>query len=834
MTTTGKTLLASNTGGVYRENPAGTADGILSFNVGGVIYTRNSVGLLTAAEAKLFPGSDMSSRLTALAANSAVKGIIFNTLGSTTFTFNSTVTLPSGFQMIFQAGNKFSGTGTINGGIIVANLNQQIMTTTLTWNPEGVAGDGVGAKWAGATGNGSTNDQPALQYMTDMVARNLGLPRDILYTPGTYHCDAPIITYVWNGVNYQACTVNHIGQVYAHSADPSNIPRVVFSSPNLFGFGFQRAYSSVIQGMSIEGPFNPSFASDKAFYESSFTTFCSANGSVVRDTQNSPCSGIVYDPFSFSSYVPADGGYPGYTSWYRGNGTINAAGSSHCAVIQTRVFGFCVNFMVSPNGQSQQCEEIKFVDCVSEVYKVSFAYGQRQTKGCVVVSSRHWDRGHTVIDTETYGNVVGGKGTAPSVFNMNLAGKNVRIFNVSAQHPSVFQNIYAESLGEIGVLASSPGNLSLVGCNFDFVTNTAYIPEYHLYGIGVKVSDSIMRYYDDAFNKRLYIKGYDNVFDNATFDLPPLTDCATNSQQANIATFIDCKFAGGALGYIGTNSYQGLLTSLNTFFCQYGEMQFTDTSTLCKDSGGTKVVNFIRIKTNTSNYQGLEVDGGSLVLTVNTTTQTATFTSGASIYLKNNMYAYSITGSRTTDKCLGRVTSVNTTTNAITLSNVPKGITTGSYTVQFNDTGYMRPAFIGNITNGSKVISGIEYSSAFSNAPYGVGTHCPILGGIVTASTSTSLTSTVAATSTVTGIFSGFGAELAYVTERYDIYASVNPNSSSLNLYDKLIPTNAVWINQSTNQTWIFTTGGFLNAAGQGKSHQAVFVEITPSAPPLP
>src|ERR1035437_808404 len=103
-------------------------------------------------------GVDITKDLQAIANNPAVSEILFcgNRTGSV-FTVNGTVNIPATTVLKFDNGNKISGTGTINGGIIEANHHFQIFDTSLTVNPTKTSDSIFSVKWYGA-GNSGRDD----------------------------------------------------------------------------------------------------------------------------------------------------------------------------------------------------------------------------------------------------------------------------------------------------------------------------------------------------------------------------------------------------------------------------------------------------------------------------------------------------------------------------------------------------------------------------------------------------------------------------------------------------------------------------------------------------
>src|ERR1035437_7643392 len=104
-------------------------------------------------------GVDITKDLQAIANNPAVSQILFcgNRTGSV-FTVNGTVNIPVTTVLKFDNGNKISGTGTINGGIIEANHQFQIFDPSITVNSTKTSDGIISVKWFGAKGDGVSDD----------------------------------------------------------------------------------------------------------------------------------------------------------------------------------------------------------------------------------------------------------------------------------------------------------------------------------------------------------------------------------------------------------------------------------------------------------------------------------------------------------------------------------------------------------------------------------------------------------------------------------------------------------------------------------------------------
>lgn len=78
------------------------------------------------------------------------------------FINNGTLTIPTGKKLVFNHGGMISGTGTISGGVIEADENQQIFDATITITGALSSNAKWSPKWMGAKGDGTTNDYAAI------------------------------------------------------------------------------------------------------------------------------------------------------------------------------------------------------------------------------------------------------------------------------------------------------------------------------------------------------------------------------------------------------------------------------------------------------------------------------------------------------------------------------------------------------------------------------------------------------------------------------------------------------------------------------------------------
>ncbi|MGB8190709.1 MAG: glycosyl hydrolase family 28-related protein [Chitinophagaceae bacterium] len=768
--------------------PSGASvDNIFYFNspTSGKYLFRIADGSYRAAWAGILPGnsaSTNSSRLATLLGNTDIKEIVFDLPEESGIALTGTITINAGQILRFAGGNYITGTVTINGGIIDASYQQMIFDEDVTVNPEGVTGDMVSVKWFGALGDGSNDDQPSIQKAVDTIVANPSVTRNLYFPRGTYNIESQIIIYDWDGTNYQFVTINLIGQDAAHFNQITPEARIkTVGYTDTFAIGIQRARSMKIKGISVEGEFNPPFSDTdwKEYYERPYSTWASSYS--VRDSQHSPYAGICIDPFSFET-VPTYDEYPGLEDWYRGTGgDYSASGSSGVIIEECRVYGFTVCVMMSPNGYSQQADNIIIRDCALEVCKAAVASGQRQSKDNFVMNAISWDRVHTLLDTITWGDQ---QGTAPYVNGWNIAGTVIQCFQVTAQHPVTFENMFGEQLYRIGDISTTVGPVQLRGCNFDFNRNTSPIlyPHSHLFGANVEFDSCQMRYYEDLFDKRLYFKGTNISFNNCWFDLPPLGQDERLLTGLKGLSFKNCR-AGENL-YIGYSEYSGYTVSPDRKIVAYGDITITDPASISTYQNLRNAEIFIRAG---SYHKSAFSTVSQMATTVNSSARTASVTMTLSY---QNLVAVGDYFLINNDDLLGKVSAVNYSTGVISLVDVPLGMVSGNYYIVCCYYELVGGAFVGDLSSGNSTISNVHFQDILGLPTVGSRVKIGPIGAIITAVGSNSITMNLNAGANESGVWSPLFS-LSQEEEQWLYTADLEPNGFPSYAY--IIPQNAYW-----------------------------------------
>ena len=219
-----------------------------------------------------------------------------------------------------------------------------------------------------------------------------------------------------------------------------------------FGIGIQGGKGVEIKQIKLVGAFNYKLKNAYSFYNSILQNFTDG---VCRDSQYSPYSAIVIDPFGPS--VPTDGGFPGskdaygesIKKYYRGQRN----GSTGTVIEDCYLTNWVIGLITSPNGFTQNAELVLADKIQFGNMKICVAGCQDQEKMNRVSNVMEWGVVHTCFAAGLYG--------AGSIGNWNFDHWNIAGYtnqfvydNEGGYYPSYYENIYAESLGKIGTIYS--------------------------------------------------------------------------------------------------------------------------------------------------------------------------------------------------------------------------------------------------------------------------------------------------------------------------------------------------------------------------------------------
>jgi hypothetical protein len=718
----------TNTGGIYRTRESGaTVDNVwvVQDSEGVKLEIMDRKAPYVARYGGIIPGSDLTSRLNAIYADADVNEVVFDN-GS--ITVNGTLTIPANKKITFRANGRLVGTGTINGGIIHAETNQHIFATTLTVNPQAVANssNNFSVKWFGAKGDASVDDQPFIQKTIDTVAANQDKIKTVYIPSGNYILYAPLIIYKWNGTRYLQVTINLKGEK-VHAGQATAGTRLLFSNNNLFCIGIQQGKRTTIEYLEISGEFNPTFSSDFDFYSRSLAAYTDGTR---RDNRFSPHCGVAIDPFGnrpSAGQIWAGNEYPGYTSWYRGDVSVDAqAGSTGTLIKELYIAGFVVGVGHSFNGVTKNAEMTQVIDCQINTVKVAVSNGQDQEKCNQVINLMCWNRVHTVFAAGLYGNQIPGNWYIEKV---NLAGtvQQIFYFNGGGYYPTYAKEIFAERTGRVGYLGTK------LKCHISDSVLDFAVPEYAggyyqyvIDGDFTTYRNCALRYYGSAYGTPIAIRGK-SYFDNCAFAVAPFV-CdpemmnspvgTTISEQTGLSVFTNCTVDQLVLGDSQECVMQ--ISDMDNWMV-YGDKKYRLLNSEWSQNESIQHVIEGGYKIGDIYWARLFNDPNLCVINIGGDANRTSVINVGSAYI-NRFVAFSLIVTEG-GLIVGYCTGVDTLTNQITVFFTGPDIVSGnSYSLGCYYPRYNLGSFIGDTTIGSNQITNVVFDTIGPNGSAIAGT----------------------------------------------------------------------------------------------------------------
>lgn len=822
-----------NTAGLYYLlDDADPIDNVYSFldQDGRKIKNVNNKGPYIAREGGILPGSNMLTRLQAIFNTSAVKEVIFE-YGDITITGTLDC---NGKKIIFKNDARIIGINTLSNGVLDCDLQAQCFSINTTLTNFSSVKIKFSTENFGALGN-ATDETVIYQKTSDTLISNPGMPRVIKMFPNKIYVSHGWVWHNWNGSDYAQYTLSLEGEPSAFASPVNFPPRLRCNNLEGFALNVQRATGGTISGIAFENPsISIASAADITEYRNrSYANFMSGTG--ARDSRYSPNCLLCIDAFRNTNTIPNDGGYPDFNgtvtvfnpsgiNWNRGLiGSANA-GSTGINVEDCSFAGATVCVMVSPNGQSQQAENLTFKNIYPSICKAAFGWGQSESKNCYIYSGYCIDRVHTVIDGASWGL---GNPTLPHVKGFNTAGSIVRcIYGGNGQHPVEIANWYAENLYEIGQSSGNAGTLEFNNCSFSFSTETQngglVMPAQHYIGDNTVFSGCTMRYYDDAFNKRIVIQGRANILRGCYLDAPPISttgqDHPGTSREVNL-TVEYCRYGAGNSQLFGFPTLKGQVDSRQDGSIAVGHITLENQN---EENYGRVLYEW-----NCGGYDKTELHLGATSYTVNNTTKTASI---VGVYAPAGYYIFYFDSSNSTYNVLGRSTGIYT--SGLALIDVPSNIPTGSYAntglpVQVSCYDVLRTRFAGIYHNSDPVVTGVfgtptigarDYYTKQYIVSFNAGAKTMTLSSNALFNSDGELYSgsTPPGSEKVTYTRNGLPGGAIYATETTqffpgDIWIAIPGNSVSETLKKRV---------------FIFTISGYLSPSSIGQTKQAVWEEV--------
>jgi hypothetical protein len=472
-----------------------------------------------------------------------VQEVVFD---SGDITISGTLTIPAGKKITFKGNGAVTGAGTISGGIVGADRNSFIFKGTLAANFVTTTTGEVSAKWWGALGNNSQDEQPFLQRAIDCCVLNR---YPILRMPaGIYRLNKGVI--VFGGANNVQVSIAILGDEVGY-ADAAKTTQIKLNSNAIFGIGIHLGKGCKIAHIQFEGANTLySYNTLEQIFDPS-STFITGG---ARNNRYSPHSAVVFDPFHY--LVLANDRYAGFDAQY--DAVISNGGSTDCSVENCSFANFVVSIIISPNsgGQyqatgnvgTQNAECLIFDRLWFSLCKVAVATCQSQSRTNICTNIKIWSAVQTCFDSINYGL---GNGDMPIVDNLNIAGGVYQVvLGTNAWGDGKFTHIFAEVIYRIGDVFGGAKPVVFDRCNFDFA-----VGYYPLDGLmrtpnaGVSFNGCTLRYYDDSFewkpmnfNVNANAASGQVVFRDCFLNNPCATGTDTDIHRGDMFSYDNCYF----------------------------------------------------------------------------------------------------------------------------------------------------------------------------------------------------------------------------------------------------------------------------------------------------
>lgn len=575
--------------------------------------------------------------------------------------------------------------------------------------PTGVVGAGrwiatpskhVNARWFGASPVNGDN-KPYLQRCVDVVVGSDTLPHHIYIPGGIYNCASGILfKRDTNGdkvSEFFSITVEGSGEFPYGLAFRTKLN---FTHNDTFGLAFQTGKGIRVKNIELAGVNTFSFASPRLAYTSAESGYV-VNG--CRDNGNSPYAGIVIDPFGSAAGTAEANRYPGYSAEYpAGQG---GGGTTDVKIEDCRIAGFVCNVMVTPNGNTQNAEQMEFVRIRTEQCKVCFAIGQLQSRSITIRDFTSWGNVLYFVNTSMYG---GGSGQPPYITGGNMAGhmKYFMYSTGSSVATTRIENLFMESVYSIGRIDIDL--LTFDGCILKWgIPDASFTVPMSFLSANKRVNFDgcfLLHSANPPTSKSIQFQVGQLSFKDCVFDVLP-----TNYSSFDQYTLKDCK----TRHWNSAASGSGVTTSTGESLYANPEVNIAGAVLGWNQSVVFPVSN--RVARNISLMMNREnLESGTVLLTVDSSTGTGSFTS-----LNGSLWNPAIRGPvgihilnfindefGSPNYITGFVSGVSG--NTVSVAGLPPQVVTGTYTIySLMPFRYHHP-MIGDTTAGSNVITNVK------------------------------------------------------------------------------------------------------------------------------
>jgi hypothetical protein len=362
---------------------------------------------------------------------------------------------------------------------------------------------------------GNFDNSEAFKLASDYLIKHPNITSSLYIPPGSYFQSKPwILQNVVDG-KWEFFHIHIFGNSSAKSSPDPSLTIINCGFSDGFGIGVQYGRDVEIQNIAIVGKYKPPPVD---IYNIGSTLYSAWDNSTGTDTRYAPNCGIAIDPFCDSNHIAASACYVGMRSQYLPN--TGRGGTSGMKIVKCRINNFPVGIVLTPNGYTQNDENIDIIDDNIYACKVSIAIGQDQSKNINIDRLQSWGPTYTVMDGLRYGTGTGG-GSA-NCSKWNVAGCVNQLFNITTSRFSLScRELYAESLFRIGnVGMGTVANFE--NCEFDFLCGAGIPAADYIIAGRANFNGGTLRYYDNSYTHRMNLNSTTTLFRDMTLNNYPI------------------------------------------------------------------------------------------------------------------------------------------------------------------------------------------------------------------------------------------------------------------------------------------------------------------------
>lgn len=560
--------------------------------------------------------------------------------------------------------------------------------------------DYVDLRWAeGVTPN--SDIAIPLQKVVTLIVKNPSYPKTLKII-GNYTCSKPIEVWNWDAVafRYQQVTINIVGDPGSIriGGTPNSQITATFKDAPLFSMQLNK--SSSIRGLFLTGAYTVPALTVPQFYNASFSSY---GDPTCIDNQHALYCAIAIDPISYDR-IPADSGYlrfgrAGYYTRATGQPTITS-GSTGCTVEDCYFSNFTAGVTASINGTTQNGEDMNYRNLYFTNMKVAVVSTQSEEKSNNYENIMVWSQVFRGADNRSYGGL--GQAGTVNMINWQFAGLVNEAFNwnFGGSFASNFEKIFGESMGSVGFIGSGSGICgTMINSEFTFATPAnrgGYYSSSHINGTSEMTFQNCKFRIYTGNELPLVVTGSPN-FDHCSFQLPPYVPPIYGYSGRAYPNFKDCYTSGATVspGFGLQKNIWGVPSSWGSAYI-YGNYSLMNANEF-------RYGYYREYQMNGNLYRiDKPIETGKVITISGTQTFTFTTTRPGYFQIYDPITLYNSGGG--TNVFAGLVT--DTTGGTITVSYTPNGVVSGTYDVWISKV-LKNIGFIGNITSGSKLITGV-------------------------------------------------------------------------------------------------------------------------------